>query len=287
MSGSGQWQAVIGPGNGAFVTSSNYGANTNPITWTPRFTGDAGNLTWTGGAFSNNGQYLTAITSTTLANLTSVPNAGIFAWNNYLINAPNTAVYTERAFAMVSVAMSSSGKYQTVVGNSLYDGSANKIYTSSNFGPSWETAYSTNESNFINVAMSATGQYQIALGNDNNNNSYTYISTDYGVTWTSRMYSGRKFTCVSVSSNGQYQTLVEDNGYIYLSYCGPATLTTLSSAFNTLTTTGPGYLQIISNSTNVSIGNVAIGTFNPPTTIFIPANMPFSTNLSSSFFAAT
>jgi hypothetical protein len=152
-----------------------------------------------------------------------------------------------------AVAMSASGQYQTaVINNGL-------LYISSNYGVTWtSTATTRNLASRSNVglrsisnggsvwwcewihlyfqqlrcdvdihrhisgvqtwrgvAVSASGQYQTAGAY----NGFLYISSNYGVTWTSTAAS-RSWYGVAVSASGQYQTAVVYSGtvgYIYIS----------------------------------------------------------------------
>lgn len=103
----------------------------------------------------------------------------------------------------MGIAMSSDGKYQTVVVWSGY------IYISSDYGTTWTQKGSSNS--YGGVGMSLDGKYQTAAVNGGS----LLVSSDYGNTWatkgTSHTYMG-----VSLSSDGKYQTAVS-NGYIYVS----------------------------------------------------------------------
>jgi hypothetical protein len=66
------------------------------------------------------------------------------------------------------------------------------------------------------------------------------------------------------------------------------TLTTLLSGVTLLsTTTGPGYVQILSTPTALTIGSRVIGNKNQSDLIFIPSELPVSVNVPAIFFPAS
>ena len=95
--------------------------------------------------------------------------------------------------------MSSNGAYQTATVN------GGSIYTSSDSGVTWTANTSAHSTTWSLVSVSSSGMYQIA-----SNSSSTFISLNYGVTWTSSLqYSYRS---VAISSTGEYVTGVNSNG---------------------------------------------------------------------------
>jgi hypothetical protein len=121
-----------------------------------------------------------------------------------------------------SIALSSSGQYQTVVAGNA----EGNIYTSDNYGKSWNKQILV-DSNFywFSVSMSASGQYQTAVNtNDSNSKGNIHTSSNYGKTWT-KTYSSTNpgnsyFESVSVSASGQYQCVLNygnSNNAVYIS----------------------------------------------------------------------
>ncbi len=109
------------------------------------------------------------------------------------------------------VAISENGQYQSAVSSGSYNGS---IYTSSNFGVSWNIipnlVYDWNS-----IAMSSTGQYQTALVD----NGGIYISNNFGSSWTLVSGTSNTWASISISSSGQYQLAVTSgiSGFVYIS----------------------------------------------------------------------
>ena len=132
----------------------------------------------------------------------------------------------------VSVAMSSTGQYQTAV----VSGGGGRIYTSLNYGANWAlvpTANGAPNVDWSRVAMSSTGQYQTA-------SVYTgglYTSSNSGANWALVPAENGAPTniiwySVTISSTGQYQTAVVNNGAIYTSVInyGPTAVTALGNS---------------------------------------------------------
>ena len=63
-------------------------------------------------------------------------------------------------------------------------------------------------------------------------------------------------------------------------------LTSVSSAISILSSSGPGYLQILSTPTTVTVGSVTIGDLQASNVVFIPANLSVGVNVSAAFFSA-
>ena len=82
-----------------------------------------------------------------------------------------------------------------------------------NYGMNWVQNTSVVSTNWGDVSMSASGQYQlVTLGPGN----FLYISSNYGVTWTSTGSTG-SWNTVAISASGQYQIAGPSNGNIYIS----------------------------------------------------------------------
>jgi len=81
------------------------------------------------------------------------------------------------------------------------------------------------------TAMSANGQYMMVTSNLSAD--YDYNSSNYGVTWTGFTASGSltPYQC-AISDNGQYQTLADHNGYLWVSNDYAASWTQTNSVLN-------------------------------------------------------
>jgi hypothetical protein len=125
--------------------------------------------------------------------------------------------------AWYGAAISTSGQYQTVVG----DINTGRIVVSNNYGVSWSNK---NAGSWRTIAMSADGQYQLAGGFL----EYLTLSTNYGSTWSSIVWpwtaqwgygNTYNWSSVAMSSSGQYMLAVADPGVIWLSQNYGATWT--------------------------------------------------------------
>jgi len=118
-------------------------------------------------------------------------------------------VLTERYAPVASadwrISVNSTGQYQTAVIN------GGIIRTSSDFGVTWTSRTTTNQS-WRPLSLSSTGQYQTAVVFGGK----IYTSSDYGVNWTERD-SVRQWGFASISATGQYQSAVVSPGLIYIS----------------------------------------------------------------------
>jgi hypothetical protein len=184
-SASGEYQTAV-VNSGYIYTSSNYGN-----TWVEMTS--VGTSNWYGVSVSASGQYQTAVSSS---------SSNVYISSNYGVTW-TTSEYNNLSQSLNSVRISSSGKYQTVIGN--------YVYVSSNYGSSWRL---TSLVDGRAISLSASGQYQTygVYG------GYIYISSDYGNTWKSTAFSAYwGIHAICVSASGQYQNAAVDNGYIYIS----------------------------------------------------------------------
>ena len=113
------------------------------------------------------------------------------------------------------VALSTTGQYQTAC-------SGTSIFISNDYGINWTETLSVGQAHIF-VSISMNGQYQtlISVGDS------MYRSNDYGITWTrhddedSDLYNSvQTFPTggVSMSYNGQYQTIVSEAIYLSSDY---------------------------------------------------------------------
>jgi hypothetical protein len=118
-----------------------------------------------------------------------------------------TAVDSSRNWAFV--AMSADGRYQSAVVTS------GAIYYNSNFGiGSWTAVTSPTGLTWTGIAVSsADGKYQTAVASGPEN---IRVNSNFGVgTWVSKEVA-RNWSGVAISSTGQYQTAIHNNGFIYI-----------------------------------------------------------------------
>lgn len=110
------------------------------------------------------------------------------------------------------IAMSDNGQYLMYVTG----GNSGNIARSSDFGASWSfSSAPIPYSNWKSVAMSSSGQYVTLVSL----NSYIWVSSDYGVSYTAKTaYPATNWAAVVMSSNGQYQVAGRDTIYRSTNY---------------------------------------------------------------------
>jgi len=117
------------------------------------------------------------------------------------------------AMNITSIAISATGQYLTVT-----DGSLNgNIYTSNNYGKTFNPVTIDISGNWKSVSMSANGKYQTAV--QNIVNGKLYKSEDYGSIWTNvpiDISGNGNLKNVSISADGKYQSAITDTN-IYVS----------------------------------------------------------------------
>jgi len=180
MSSTGQYQTAVVDGGQIYV-SSDFG-----VTWTAK----ESYRSWKDVAVSSNGARQAAV-----------------AYNNYIYVSTDygntwTAKFTDYTRSWDSIAMSRDD------GWTLTAGGASSIYVSQDYGNTWITKLTN--AYVRDISMSLDGQYQLAAGG-----YYLKISNDYGMTWT----NGSIISPIgaAVSLDGSIQTIVVDNGQIYVS----------------------------------------------------------------------
>jgi photosystem II stability/assembly factor-like uncharacterized protein len=200
----GKYQCVVSCGDNLY-RSSDYGQ-----TW-KSFTDYESNVYNSINAFqygavavSYNGQYQTIVCEEIY-----VSNDYGETWISRAATSDEDNLFNDRNWRGVSI--SSNGQYQTAIDN---DGG---IYTSSDYGITWNYNNSFSNNNWTSISISATGRFQTVV--DSNNNAL-YVSNDYGNTWkqtTSPNLQHRNLLGISVSANGQYQSTIENYGGIFIS----------------------------------------------------------------------
>ena len=158
-----------------------------------------------------------------------------------------TAFTFSTAIGWKSVSMNVTGQY-------ILSSSTDGLYLSTNYGNNFTQVISSVD--IVTSSISASGQYQIAGGN----NTFLYISTDFGNTWTTKKTDTlRTWTGVSISSSGQYLSSVANNSQIFISnsiVCG----TTGGGGGSFNANINPIAIGIGAGNTNQSLNSVAIGT---------------------------
>ena len=234
-SSSGQFQYAVasandqtetgGAQNGGVFYSTDFG-NSFTKNSTNNFSGGY----WNSVSVSSNGQFVTLVSGnkSVIDGTTGAtgPTGSVYISNNdgatYAI-VPSMSMPSQNN-NYISVAMSSSGQYQTIVAFGPTSSGTSNMFTSSNYGITWTTVPQVafnNDSNGVtginsptwdwkSVSMSASGQYQTAVASTSNTGDYIYISNDYGINWyyksPGNLNNGTGiWSAVSVSSSGQYQ----------------------------------------------------------------------------------
>ena len=213
-----QWTVAtnIGPSNvntigmsftGMNQTVSNghqiYVSNDYGETWQPTFTDGTSNIFV---AVSLSGKFQTIISSGD--NLYTSSDYGM----TWVPLSEDSELYQSiTAFPTGGIAISYTGRYQTIVSEA--------IYISSDFGYTWYNVSDQNgfdDRNWSGIAMSSNGQYQTAVENGGD----IHISIDYGASWQlvdNESLDNKIWQGISVSAAGQYQTAIETNGKIHKS----------------------------------------------------------------------
>jgi hypothetical protein len=324
LSYSGQYQMAVA-NSGQMYVSANYGN-----TWTSITTAyglSSNSIGWTWCAISSTGQYMTAgyqLTGTI---------GGIYLSSTY----GQTWNYIQVSnYYVQALPMSASGQYMMAVPG--YSGStiSGYIYISSNYGQTWtQTTQSFSGTGGNGAVVSGTGQYMLYVYNSvsylsstygqtwsalslaspgaiaisysgqyiviSNGSSGVYISSNYGVSFSTNTTPTSSFY-ISMTSSGQYVFInTYNNGTIYLS-------TNYGATFSTVTTTnfanmyasgisGSGQYQmavcttsgfVYTSATPIYIpGNVGIGTTNPTAVLHVIGNINTSGNIIATNFAST
>lgn len=199
ISTTGRYQIAVEEGGYIYV-SKDFGSS-----WVAKT--NIGYSTSNGLSMSTSGQYQTASNGRTIF----ISNDYGDTWTS-VYNFGNTEIF---------VGVSLNGQYQNVIS------SGDSLYQSSDYGLTW-TRYNDQYSELYNsiqmfptcdVAMSYDGVYQTIVAEN------IYISNDYGSTWITvdlnpgvdSDWDDRNWISVSMSSDGKYQTALEDVGEIYVS----------------------------------------------------------------------
>jgi len=179
----------------------------------------------------------------------------------------------------------------TLVDNSVLLTNNREFDFSNSFGVLW-TQTTTSNINWTSIAISATGQFQIACnyGTGGFSDAGTYISNNYGLTWTQvsngsasgfNPYTNSSFKSVAISSSGkymlalQYSTGTDVTAYVSSNYGSSNSWSQVSSFITTNTPfTSSRYLTYCAMS---STGQYQVilqnyGTTFPNNNVFISNN---------------
>lgn len=120
--------------------------------------------------------------------------------------------------SQIFVSISLTGKHQTMVS------CGDTVYISNDYGSTWNAIDSYNNEELYysiqgfptaGIAISYNGVYQTIVTEN------IYISQDFGVTWVnvsdSNNLDDRNWRSIAMSSDGSYQTAIEEGGEIYVS----------------------------------------------------------------------
>jgi len=111
-----------------------------------------------------------------------------------------------------ALALSSDGKFQLAGWSPLQLGTKPKIFTSNDFGSTWTQASTFPNDYLQDVAINQDGSQMLACGRTD-----AYISKDSGATWNAlhlhSLSPDTTFTCSSVASSGDGQTLLTNNRF--------------------------------------------------------------------------
>uniref|UniRef100_A0A6C0JPL1 Peptidase S74 domain-containing protein n=1 Tax=viral metagenome TaxID=1070528 RepID=A0A6C0JPL1_9ZZZZ len=162
----------------------------------------------------------------------------------------------------------------SLIDNSVLLSNAPNLDLSSNFGSSWNPIFTVNNEQITSIAMSATGQYQSAT---TGSSGTIYTSNNYGFTWTrnnNALITGKYWSTISVSSNGQYQSAGVFGGFICKSSNYGLTWGDCSGVKNSDTATGDGISTSQSTQYWVSIALSSSGQYQAAVTNSLTTGTP-------------
>jgi len=257
MSADGKYQIAVttflAGGAGIVAVSKDYGNS-----WTQKFnnTND-----WVNPAMSSDGKYQTVIYSNNADQTVTIYRSNNYGESFSAVNAIANSIVLR---ALRFIAMSSDGKYQTIV-------TTKYILTSSNYGVTWTRALETpNSVPFFSNTMSADGRFQLVVSAGKDNfEGRVYASNDYGLTWKITKDFGlySSLTSIANSDHGRLSVLTVKNGFVFtsvdygnnwkLATTKENITTTLASAITTTTETSIN----VNSSLNMSVDDTLGSTF--------------------------
>lgn len=163
---------------------------------------DTVDYNFNGAAMSGSGVYATVLGS---------DGTGYYVWTSSSFGSSWTKTYLCNGIKVVQggcVGMSKSGQYQLLTPPQSSSPSVGYFYVSNNYGSSWTTVNVTPvplapNDTFYGCSVSAGGDYMtVAAYSSSLGQTRTYISSDWGVTWS--VISGSD-VAQAVDSSGQFQ----------------------------------------------------------------------------------
>ena len=156
-----------------------------------------------------------------------------------------------------SITASADGKYITVANQGYSTGSGN-IYTSSDFGVTYNDSNQRADAVWQNVAMSQRGNIQAAVGINRSGVGNILISSDYGSTWANVLSRLNGWQTISISSTGKYITAIQTGnvsspkGNIWVSSDRGSTWSSNTQIYNYVQTVN-GFLNMGSDDFNKTV----------------------------------
>jgi len=251
ISSSGKCQSIVDD-NGDIYISSDYG-----IHWV--FAYNMGYSPTISIGMSELGEYQTASNG---INIFISDNTGQ-TWRN-VYNLGSSNIY---------VSVSLSGKYQTILS------CGDSLYMSDDHGNNWIRLTENDNIELYNsietfptgaVSMSFSGEYQTIASES------IYVSKNYGKTWIN-VFEGQDFfernwDGISMSSTGEYQSAIDNGGFIYTSndygktWISNNNLNTLNKTWQSISISANGNLQTaLDNNGGIFVSNDGGNTWNNTT----------------------
>ena len=141
---------------------------------------------------------------------------------DYSTFAANWAPQVTTAGQWTAIASSSNGQYLAACIN------GGSIYTSANYGTTWNISANTSALAWSAIAVSASGQYQVAAVTSGS----LYFSGNYGVTWASSGLTGAAWSAIAISASGQYAMAAVNGGLIWVSSNNGTTWSSVASGIS-------------------------------------------------------
>ncbi|NDG33385.1 hypothetical protein EB118_25435, partial [bacterium] len=206
VSGNGRYQVVVImmllPSNSSVYVSNNYGENWSNVIPNPS------SNSWV--SINYSGQYQSIVAFNVEPPKYS-HDYGL-TWNKARDMSNNILPNGEWS----SIAVSSTGQYQTATIKANTANSSTNIYYSTNYGVNWSIAKLIDDTNlpsvsYVNVGMSADGQYQVCVAYNNN----IFYSTNFGKNWTRNTSVTGLFNSVSLTHKGINTLVLTQDSKIY------------------------------------------------------------------------
>ena len=193
-------------------------------------------------ATSGNGQYVLAITGI-------IPANGMFLYQSSNYGTSFTKTATGLNSSWNSIAVSSSGKYQTAIDN-------NRIYQSSDYGITWTSSSTAPTASWNFISMSNDGKNRLGCIDS----SYQYISLDYGSTWAvipNSFGNWKKAVLLDLSGSNSITIYSHDGMNVYKNFYNAVDVLQKTTISSDLTITSPyHYLNNMGKMVNIIKSNV-------------------------------